>query len=55
LNKHGFDGCVFRHIAEPSHLRFSRMSYAFGVFLHRWLPSAMWPSILVFAQRREDA
>jgi len=51
---HQFEGCVYRHIAEPSHLRFSRLAFAFGVFMHRWLPQAMWPVIFLFARRLDN-
>jgi len=54
LKSHHFEGCVYRHIAEPSHLGFSRWAYAFGVYLHRWLPSPMWPVLFVFARRTAD-
>jgi SAM-dependent methyltransferase len=51
LKKHRFEGCVYRHNAEPSYLGFSRWSYALGVHLHRWLPSPLWAVIFVFARR----
>jgi SAM-dependent methyltransferase len=54
LKRHQFDGCVYRHIAEPNYLGFSRWSYAFGVHLHRWLPSLFWAVLFVFARRCED-
>jgi 2-polyprenyl-3-methyl-5-hydroxy-6-metoxy-1,4-benzoquinol methylase len=54
LKKHHFDGCVYRHIAEPNYLGFSRWSYAFGVYLHRWLPALFWPVLFVFARRIEN-
>lgn len=54
LKKHGFHGCVYRHIAEPNFLHFSRWSYAMGVHLHRWLPSLFWPVLFVFARRLQD-
>lgn len=49
---HGFEGYAYRHIGEPTHLRFSRPTFALGVVMHRWLPSVMWPWIFMFAQRR---
>ena len=54
LNAHHFDGCVYRHIAEPNYLGFARWSYALGVHLHRWLPSLLWPMLFVFAKRRHN-
>jgi SAM-dependent methyltransferase len=54
LKKHGFHGYVYRHIAEPNYLRFSRWSYAMGVCLHRWLPAQFWPVLFVFAKRLGD-
>jgi SAM-dependent methyltransferase len=51
LRKHGFHGYVYRHIAEPNYLQFSRWSYAFGVFLHRWMPRLFWPALFVFAKK----
>jgi len=54
LRKHGFEGCVYRHIAEPNYLMFSRWSYAIGVYIHRWLPSLFWPVLFVFAKRTGD-
>jgi SAM-dependent methyltransferase len=54
LKRHGFDGYAYRHIAEPTYLRFSTMAYGIGVVVHRWLPSVMWPMIFLFAQRRSD-
>jgi SAM-dependent methyltransferase len=51
LRRHGFEGCVYRHIAEPNYLTFSRWSYAIGVYLHRWLPAVFWPVLFVFARR----
>jgi 2-polyprenyl-3-methyl-5-hydroxy-6-metoxy-1,4-benzoquinol methylase len=53
LKKHCFEGCVYRHIAEPNYLGFAPWSYAFGVWLHRWLPNVFWPVIFVFAKRVE--
>lgn len=55
LARHHFDGCVYRHISEPNHLRFSRASFALGVFMHRWLPGPMWAMIFLFAKRLDDA
>jgi SAM-dependent methyltransferase len=54
LRKHGFYGCVYKHIAEPNYLTFSRWSYAMGVHLHRWMPSLFWPLLFVFAKRIGD-
>jgi SAM-dependent methyltransferase len=54
LKNHCFHGCVYRHIAEPNYLGFSRVSYALGVHLHRWLPSLFWPVLFVFARRVEN-
>jgi 2-polyprenyl-3-methyl-5-hydroxy-6-metoxy-1,4-benzoquinol methylase len=54
LKAHHFEGCVYRHIAEPSYLGFSRWTYAFGVYLHRWLPSLFWPVLFVFGRRTGD-
>jgi SAM-dependent methyltransferase len=54
MKAHHFEGCVYRHIAEPNYLGFSRWSYAFGVYLHRWLPSPLWPVLFVFARRIAD-
>jgi SAM-dependent methyltransferase len=54
LKSHQFEGCVYRHIAEPNYLRFSRWSFALGVYLHRWLPALFWPVLFVFARRIED-
>lgn len=54
LRKHGFHGCVYRHISEPNYLGFSRWSYAIGVRLHRWLPSLFWPVLFVYAKRIAD-
>jgi SAM-dependent methyltransferase len=54
LKKHGFKGCVYRHIAEPNYLGFSRWSYAMGVYLHRWMPSLFWPVLFVFAKKITD-
>ena len=54
MKQHHFEGCVYRHIAEPSYLGFSRWTYAFGVHLHRWLPSLFWPTLFVFGQRIAD-
>jgi SAM-dependent methyltransferase len=54
MKAHHFEGCVYRHIAEPNYLGFSRWSYAFGVYLHRWLPSPFWPVLFVFARRTAD-
>jgi SAM-dependent methyltransferase len=51
LRAHHFTGCVYRHIAEPSYLGFSRWAYALGVHVHRWLPSLFWPVLFVFARR----
>jgi 2-polyprenyl-3-methyl-5-hydroxy-6-metoxy-1,4-benzoquinol methylase len=51
LRSHAFEGCAYRHIAEPNYLGFSRWSYALGVYLHRWLPNLFWPVIFVFAKR----
>jgi SAM-dependent methyltransferase len=53
LKNHCFEGCAYRHIAEPNYLGFSRWSYAFGVRLHRWLPNLFWPVIFVFGRRVE--
>jgi SAM-dependent methyltransferase len=49
---HQFDGCVYRHIAEPNYLGFSRVSFALGKALHRWLPEIFWPVLFVFARKR---
>jgi SAM-dependent methyltransferase len=54
LKTHQFEGCVYRHIAEPSYLGFSRWTFAIGVYLHRWLPSILWPGLYVFARRLDD-
>jgi 2-polyprenyl-3-methyl-5-hydroxy-6-metoxy-1,4-benzoquinol methylase len=54
MKKHSFEGCVYRHIAEPNFLRFSHWSYALGVYLHRWLPAVFWPALFVFARRLGD-
>jgi SAM-dependent methyltransferase len=54
LRDHQFEGCVYRHISEPSYLAFSEWSFAFGVCLHRWLPTIFWPYIYVFARRTES-
>jgi SAM-dependent methyltransferase len=54
LRNHQFQGCVYRHIAEPSYLGFSRWSFAFGVYLHRWLPEPFWPALYVFARRIDN-
>jgi 2-polyprenyl-3-methyl-5-hydroxy-6-metoxy-1,4-benzoquinol methylase len=51
LRNHQFEGCVIRHISEPTYLGFSRWSYALGVYLHRWLPGVLWPGLFVFARR----
>jgi SAM-dependent methyltransferase len=52
LDDYQFDGCVFRHIAEPNYFGFSPAAYRLGVLLHRWLPEFMWPTIFVFARKR---
>jgi hypothetical protein len=54
LRKHGFHGYAYRHIAEPNYLRFSRWSFAFGVFFHRWMPQLFWPVLFVFAKKLDD-
>jgi len=54
LRDHHFEGCVFRHIAEPGYLGFSHWSYLFGIYLHRWLPSVFWPALFIFARRVDD-
>lgn len=54
LRNHQFSGCVYRHIAEPSYFGFSRPVYAVAVYVHRWLPSMLWPLLFVFAQRLAD-
>jgi SAM-dependent methyltransferase len=51
LRSHHFEGCVYPHNAEPAHLSFSRWSYGFGVYLHRWLPALFWQVLFVFARR----
>lgn len=51
LRQHGFEGCVYPHISEPSYFGFSRPIYAAGVYMHRWLPSLFWPVLFVFARR----
>lgn len=51
LRDHGFDGCVYPHISEPNYFGFSRLLYAIGVYVHRWLPSLFWPLLFVFARR----
>ena len=55
LVAHGFAGCVYPHITEPSYFGFSRPLYAVGVLVHRWLPSLFWPTLFVFARRLADA
>jgi hypothetical protein len=54
LRDHGFSGCVYPHIAEPSYFGFSRPLYAVAVYIHRWLPALFWPVIFVFARRLAD-
>lgn len=54
MKSHNFEGCAYRHIAEPSYLGFSRATYAFGVYLHRWLPCLFWPLVFVYARRIAD-
>lgn len=54
LRAHHFEGCVYRHIAEPSHLGFARWACAAGVYLHRGLPPPIWPVLFVFARRTAD-
>ena len=54
MNAHHFKGCVYRHIAEPNYLGFSRWLYAIGVYIHPWLPSLFWPVLFVFARRTAD-
>ena len=54
LDAHQFDGCVYRHIAEPGYLGFSSLTYAAGVYLHRWLPQMAWPTLFLFARKRPD-
>ncbi len=50
LREHDFSGCVYAHISEPSYFVFSALAYRFGVHLHRWLPSPLWPTLFVFAR-----
>ena len=54
LKNHRFEGCVFRHISEPSYFLFSNWVYAIGVFVHRWLPSVFWTALFVFGRRLDD-
>jgi ubiquinone/menaquinone biosynthesis C-methylase UbiE len=54
LAAYGFEGCVYRHIAEPNYFRFSRTAYGLGMILHRFLPSPMWPVLYLFARRLDD-
>jgi ubiquinone/menaquinone biosynthesis C-methylase UbiE len=53
MRNHNFEGCVYRHIAEPSYFRFSPLLYSIGVHVHRWLPSVFWSELFLFARRGE--
>jgi SAM-dependent methyltransferase len=55
LKAHHFEGCVYRHISEPSYFLFSEFVYGMGVRLHRWLPSIFWPETNIFARRIADS
>jgi SAM-dependent methyltransferase len=48
--RHGFEGVVYGHEAEPSYLYFSKLMYAIGVVHQRLAPAFMSPSIFAFAQ-----
>lgn len=54
LQANHLDGCVIRHITEPSYFGFSEWSFRFGVYFHRWLPGMFWPLLFVFAERTSD-
>lgn len=52
LKRNGFNGYAYRHIAEPSYLGFSRLSYALGYYLHRWMPSVFLADVVCICPPR---
>jgi len=51
FRKHGFDGCVVGHEAEPSYLSFSRFLYLLGVLHQRLAPNAFKVAIFAFGRK----
>ncbi len=50
--RHGFEGVVYGHEAEPSYLDFSRFAYALGVVHQKLAPAFLSPSIFAFAKKK---
>jgi len=51
LRRQGFECYVFSHVSEPSYLVFSRTAYRLGAIVHRALPPAIRPLLLVYARK----
>jgi len=54
FQRHGFEGVVYGHEAEPSYLYFSRLMYAAGVVHQKLAPGFLSPSILAFGRLAES-
>jgi len=50
FRRHGFEGVVYGHEAEPSYLYFSKIAYAIGVLHQKVAPAFLRPSIFAFGQ-----
>lgn len=45
---HGFDSFIYNYEAEPNYLKFSYLSFAFGYYLHKVLPTQLKGTIFAF-------
>lgn len=52
FKEYGFDAHVYQYEAEPSYLRFSYISFAFGVFLNKLMPKAFKNTLFSFGIKR---
>jgi hypothetical protein len=52
LKENSFEPFVYYYESEPNYLRFSYLSFAFGYYLQKFLPSSLKTTILAFGIKR---
>lgn len=52
FKEYGFDSFVFYYESEPNYLKFSYLSFAFGYYLHKILPTTLKGTIFAFGIKK---